>query len=59
MPGSAAAGLTFAPPLIFERGAPGRTGASLAALDVPEVDPAEHFGAFARSEPAALAEASP
>ena len=58
MPGSAAAGLTFAPPLIFERGASGRTGASLAPLDVPEVDPAAHFGAFSRTEPARLPEVS-
>ena len=44
MPGSAAAGLTFTPPLIFERGAKGRTGASLPAPEVPQVDPAALYG---------------
>jgi glycine dehydrogenase subunit 2 len=39
MPGQAATGLTFKEPLIFERGAHGRTGASLAPLDVPAIDP--------------------
>ncbi len=40
----AARGLSFKEPPIFERGAPGRTGVSLAPLDVPEVDPAALFG---------------
>ena len=58
MPGSVAAGLTFTPPLIFERGAPGRTGASLAPSDVPDVDPAALYGDLARAEPAGLPEVS-
>ena len=37
-------------PLIFERGAKGRSGASLPELDVPAVDPSAHFGALARKE---------
>jgi glycine dehydrogenase subunit 2 len=41
---------------IFEQGAPGRVGASLPELDVPEIDPAALYGAEARSEPAALPE---
>ena len=45
-------------PPIFEQGSPGRTGASLPALDVPAVDPKAHFGALARNEPPALAEVS-
>jgi glycine dehydrogenase subunit 2 len=45
-------------PPIFERGAKGRTGLSLAPLDVPAVDPAGIFGAFARREPAGLPEVS-
>ena len=41
-------GIQFREPPIFERGAPGRSGASLAPLDVPDVDPAARFGALAR-----------
>jgi glycine dehydrogenase subunit 2 len=44
----------WAEPLIFERGATGRTGSSLPAFDVPEVDPKALFGASAR-EPSELA----
>ncbi len=51
-------GVEFPEPPIFERGAPGRRGASLAALDVPEVDAEAHFGELARATPAALPEVS-
>ncbi|MFO0757319.1 MAG: aminomethyl-transferring glycine dehydrogenase subunit GcvPB [Byssovorax sp.] len=51
-------GLQFREPTIFERGAKGRSGASLSPLDVPEVDPAAHFGALARAEAAGLPEVS-
>jgi glycine dehydrogenase subunit 2 len=54
----AARGITFREPPIFERGSPGRSGLSLAPLDVPEVDPAAHFGSAARATPAALPEVS-
>jgi glycine dehydrogenase subunit 2 len=58
MPQSAASGLTFETPLLFEQGSPGRTGASLPACDVPEVDPAAALGDLARAEPAPLPELS-
>ncbi|MBU0607032.1 MAG: aminomethyl-transferring glycine dehydrogenase subunit GcvPB, partial [Armatimonadetes bacterium] len=51
-------GLQFAEPPIFERGAPGRSGASLSPLDVPPLDPAVVFGPLARQRPAALPEVS-
>jgi glycine dehydrogenase subunit 2 len=51
-------GIQFAEPPIFERGAPGRSGASIAPLDVPDVDPAARFGALARSVEAGLPEVS-
>ena len=51
-------GIQFREPSIFERGSPGRSGASIAPLDVPAVDPAAHYGAIARKEPAALPEVS-
>jgi glycine dehydrogenase subunit 2 len=51
-------GLQFREPSIFERGSKGRSGASLSPLDVPEIDPAAHFGALARSEAAGLPEVS-
>jgi glycine dehydrogenase subunit 2 len=51
-------GIQFREPPIFERGAPGRTGASLPPLDVPAVDPSAHFGAYARKTAAALPEVS-
>jgi glycine dehydrogenase subunit 2 len=54
----AARGLQFNEESIFERGSPGRTAASLAPLDVPEVDAAAHFGRAARREAAALPEVS-
>jgi len=58
MPGQVASGLTYQPQLIFELGSPGRTGLSVPALDVPEIDPKAHYGALARKESAALPEVS-
>ncbi len=58
MPGQGASGLTFTEPLIFERGSPGRTGASLAPLDVPAADPEALFGSFFRKEQPHLPEVS-
>ncbi|MDQ3032878.1 MAG: aminomethyl-transferring glycine dehydrogenase subunit GcvPB [Myxococcota bacterium] len=60
MPGLARSGIQWAEPLIFERGAAGRTAASLPALDVPDVDPKALFGDGARdpSEQAGLPEVS-
>jgi glycine dehydrogenase subunit 2 len=43
---------------IFERGARGRSGVSLAPLDVPKVEAKAYFGALARAVPAALPEVS-
>ena len=54
----AASGLQFEEPPIFERGAPGRTGASVAVLDVPAVDVEQALGSLARKSPAALPEVS-
>jgi len=54
----AAAGLQFIEPLIFERGAAGRTAVSLPTLDVPEVDSRTYFGTMAREQAAALPEVS-
>ncbi|HHH30824.1 MAG TPA: glycine dehydrogenase subunit 2 [Polyangiaceae bacterium] len=51
-------GLQFAEPPIFERGAPGRSGASLPPLDVPPVDVKARFGALARKTEAGLPEVS-
>jgi glycine dehydrogenase subunit 2 len=51
-------GIQFREPPIFERGAPGRTGVSLPALDVPPIDPSTAFGALARKTPAGLPEVS-
>jgi glycine dehydrogenase subunit 2 len=51
-------GIQFREPPIFERGAPGRSGASVPDLDVPEVEPARVFGSLARTTPAALPEVS-
>jgi glycine dehydrogenase subunit 2 len=45
-------------PPIFEKGAPGRTGASLPRLDVPERDPAADWGGLARKTAPALPEVS-
>jgi len=58
MPGQGALGLTFTEPLIFERGTPGRTGASLAPLDVPAADPKALFGDAFRTEQPHLPEVS-
>ena len=54
----AAKGLQFKEPPIFERGTPGRSGASISKLDVPEVDLAEELGALRRKVPAGLPEVS-
>jgi glycine dehydrogenase subunit 2 len=54
----AARGLEFDEPTIFERGSPGRTGVSLAPLDVPHVEPRDAFGPFARKEEAGFPEVS-
>jgi glycine dehydrogenase subunit 2 len=58
VPGQAARGLEFEEAPIFERGAEGRSGVSLPALDVPEVDLAAAFGSLARRLPAGLPEVS-
>ncbi|MCC6666501.1 MAG: aminomethyl-transferring glycine dehydrogenase subunit GcvPB [Polyangiaceae bacterium] len=54
----AATGIQFEELPIFERGAPGRSGASVGALDVPPVDVARALGPLARKVPAALPEVS-
>jgi glycine dehydrogenase subunit 2 len=58
MQNQAVRGIQFREPPIFERGAPGRSGASLPPLDVPAVDPGAKFGALARKTPAGLPEVS-
>lgn len=58
MPGQATRDLGFEEPLVFELGAEGRTGASLPALDVPEVDPAALFGDAYRADGTPLPEVS-
>jgi len=58
MPGSATSGLSFQTPLIFEQGSPGRSGASLSADDLPNVDPNRAFGDMARQSPPQLPEVS-
>jgi len=58
MQSQATRGIQFREPPIFERGAPGRSGASLPALDVPPIDPSAVFGTYARKEAAALPEVS-
>jgi len=58
MTAEASSGLEFEEPPIFERGAPGRSGASVPQLDVPPVDPARSLGALCRKVPAALPEVS-
>ncbi|MCS6914548.1 MAG: aminomethyl-transferring glycine dehydrogenase subunit GcvPB [Myxococcales bacterium] len=50
--------LLHAQPPIFEQGAPGRSGASLPPLDVPEADPHALFGDLCRVEPPGLPEVS-
>src|SRR5262245_15550459 len=51
-------GIKFREPPIFERGAAGRSGTSLPALDVPDVDPKTAFGGLARAAEAGLPEVS-
>ena len=52
-------GMLHFEPLLFEQGAPGRSGASLPSLDVPETDPVATLGAsLCRTEPAGLPEVS-
>src|SRR5687767_10475134 len=58
MPVSIVPGLAFDEPLIFERGTPGRSGASVPAMDVPAADPKTIFGGSYREDPAALPEVS-
>src|SRR5690606_34218179 len=58
LPLGAAPGLQFSEPCIFELGTPGRHGASVGKLDVPEVSTQRHFGATARAVPAGLPEVS-
>ena len=55
---SGARGLQFVEPPIFERGTPGRSGASLPPCDVPPVDASALYGALGRKERAALPEVS-
>jgi glycine dehydrogenase subunit 2 len=55
---SAERGLQWGEPPIFERGAPGRIGASLPVLEVPRVDPKKAYGALSRRAEAALPEVS-
>ena len=58
MPGLARSGIQWAEPLIFERGSPGRSGASMPACDVPEVDPKALYGELHREEQAGFPEVS-
>ena len=58
MPGDAAKGLQFKESPIFERGAPGRSGVSLGALDVPAIDPKQALPGLERKSPAGLPEVS-
>jgi glycine dehydrogenase subunit 2 len=58
VPGDAAKGLQFKEAPIFERGSPGRSGASLPELDVPTVDSKQALSALARKSPAGLPEVS-
>lgn len=58
MTAEAAQGIQFEEPPIFERGAPGRSAASLPALDVPAVDVARALGGLVRKAPAELPEVS-
>ncbi len=57
-PQQASPGLQFNEPSIFERGSPGRSGASLPELDVPEVALADALGDLERKERAHLPEVS-
>lgn len=58
MPLNATSGIALDEALIFERGTPGRTGASTPAMDVPEVDPKELFGELHRDAEPLLPEVS-
>ena len=58
MAGSADQGLKLASPLIFEQGAPGRSGASQPALDVPAIDPDTALGPYRRKTRPLLPEVS-
>lgn len=58
MRSAASSGVVFEEPLIFERGAEGRSGASLPNMDVPRVDPKALYGAQFRSEGTPLPELS-
>jgi glycine dehydrogenase subunit 2 len=58
VPAEASRGLEFEELPIFERGARGRSGASLAPLDVPAVDARAAFGELYRHSPAGLPEVS-
>ncbi|HJL16998.1 MAG TPA: aminomethyl-transferring glycine dehydrogenase subunit GcvPB [Sandaracinaceae bacterium LLY-WYZ-13_1] len=58
MPGSVSSGIGFDEPLIFERGTPGRSGASAPAMDVPAADPKALYGDLYRDVPARLPEVS-
>jgi glycine dehydrogenase subunit 2 len=58
MRSSASSGVVFEEPLIFERGAEGRTGASLPEMDVPKADPKALFGAQFRKDGTPLPELS-
>jgi glycine dehydrogenase subunit 2 len=51
-------GVKFREPPIFERGARGRRGSSIAPLDVPAVDPAKLYGGIARAQAPGLPEVS-
>jgi glycine cleavage system P protein (glycine dehydrogenase) subunit 2 len=55
---SAERGISYNEPPIFERGTPGRSGASLPPCDVPRVDPRTVLGDLARTTQAALPEVS-
>jgi glycine dehydrogenase subunit 2 len=56
--GSAQQGLEHSTPLLFEQGAPGRSGASKSPIDVPRVDASKVLGKHARKAPAPLPELS-
>ena len=53
-----AAGINWKEPLIFEYGAPSRTGVSLGESEVPEVDPEQLYGSVFRDAAAAFPEVS-
>ncbi len=57
-PKQAGPGLQFDEPSIFERGTPGRCGASTETLDVPELDLEQTLGSLQRQTSAGLPEVS-